>query len=95
MAFYMVDVRDQVIQRVSREHNHVNNARYLLIEASSAKQAWTKASRSSAADVGAVCDDCRHRHCIKCAECSVAKEYSDYWICHCCGTLNLRVTKLL
>jgi hypothetical protein len=88
-------MRDQVIQRVSREYNSVDNARYFLIQAGSAKQAWAKAIRSSAPVSGATCGDCRHAHCIACAECSVAKAFSDYWICHCCGTLNLRVPKLL
>jgi hypothetical protein len=27
-----------------------------------------------------------------CAECSVAKQYSDYWICHHCGELNRRAS---
>jgi len=91
MAFYAVDVRDRVIQRVTEEYNGMDNQRFFLIEAGSAKQAWAKASRSSAGIGSAECDCCRHRHCRICEECSVAKQYSDYWICHCCGELNLRV----
>jgi len=43
MAFYAVDVRDRVIQRVTQEYNRVDNKRFFLIEARSAKQAWAKA----------------------------------------------------
>ena len=94
MAFYAVDVRDRVIQRVTQKYNGVDNQRFLLIEAGSAKQAWAKASRSSAPIGSADCDCCRHRHCSVCEECSVAKQYSDYWICHRCGELNQRVPNL-
>jgi hypothetical protein len=94
VAFYAVDVRDRVIQRVTREYNAVDNQRVFLNEAGSSKQAWAKASRSSAAIGGANCSCCRHRHCGDCEECSVAKQYSDYWICHHCGELNLRVPNL-
>ena len=94
MAFYAVDVRERAIQRVTREYNGADNARFFLIEAGSAKQAWAKASRSSAGIGSAECDCCRHRHCRICEECSVAKQYSDYWICHCCGELNQRVPNL-
>ena len=94
MAFYAVDVRDRVIQRVAREYNGADNARFFLIEAGSAKQAWAKASRSSTVIGGAECDRCRHCRCDVCEECSVAKQSSDYWICHCCGELNQRVPNL-
>ena len=43
MAFYAVDVRDRVIQRVTQEYNRVDNKRFFLIEAGSVKQAWAKA----------------------------------------------------
>jgi hypothetical protein len=91
MAFYAVDVRDQVIQRVTRQYDAVDNKRFFLIEAISAKQAWTKASRASSTIGSADCDGCPHRYCSACEECSVTKRYSDYWICHCCGELNPRV----
>jgi len=91
MAFYAVDVRDRAIQRVIREYNGADNARFFLIEAGSARQAWTKSSRSSTAIGSPECDRCRHRHCGVCEECSVAKQSSDDWICHWCGELNLRV----
>jgi hypothetical protein len=94
MAFYAVDVRERVVQRVTDQHNGMDNKRFFLIEAGSAKQAWAKASRASGAVDGANCESCRHSHCIACEECSVTKRYSDYWICHRCGELNLRVPNL-
>ena len=94
MAFYAVDVRDRVIQRVTQGYNAMDNQRCFLIEAGSAKQAWAKASRSSAVMGSAACTSCRHLHCRDCEECSLAKQYSDYWICHRCGELNLRVLNL-
>jgi hypothetical protein len=94
MAFYAVDVRDRVIQRVTRQHNGMDNKRFFLIEAGSAKQAWAKASRASGAVDGSNCEACRHSLCTGCEECSVTKGYSDYWICHRCGELNLRVPNL-
>jgi hypothetical protein len=94
MALYAVDVRHGVIRRVTEEYSAVDNQRFFLIEAGSAKQAWAKANRSSAGIGNTECDCCRHRSCTVCEECSVAKQYSDYWICHCCGELNLRVPNL-
>ena len=94
MAFYAVDVRERVIRRVTDQYNGVDNKRFFLIEAGSAKQAWAQASRSSLVTGSADCDCCRHRHCRACEECSVTKQYSDYWICHCCGELNPRVLNL-
>ena len=93
MAFYAVDVRNRMVRRVTH-HNGVDNKRFFLIEASSAKQAWTKASRVSEAIGSADCGSCRHRQCSACEECSVSERYSDYWICHCCGELNPRVPNL-
>jgi hypothetical protein len=90
MAFYAVDVRDRVIQRVTQQYNSVDNKRFFLIKAGSAKQAWAKASRASGAIGGSNCGGCPHRHCSACEACSVTKRYSDYWICHCCGELNPR-----
>jgi hypothetical protein len=96
MALYAVDVRDRVTRRVTQKYNGVtDNKRFFLIKAGSAKQAWAKASRASGAIGYAVCDECHHRHCSACEECSVTKQYSDYWICHCCGELNPRVQNLL
>ena len=91
MAFYAIDVRDRVIRRVTQRYNGVDNKRFILIEAASAKQAWAKASRAWGAMGSAACDGCSHRHCNACEECSVTKRYSDYWICHCCGELNPRL----
>jgi len=97
MAYYAVDVRERVIRRVTHQYNRADNERFFLVEAASAKQAWAKASRASKTSGGAGgagCAGCRHNHCNICEECSVTKGYSDYWICHCCGELNLRVPKL-
>ena len=94
MAFYALDVRDRVIQRVIYQSNGVDNQRFFLIEAGSAKGAWAKASRSPGANGSAECDHCRHHRCSACEECSVTRQYSDYWICHCCGELNRRVPNL-
>ena len=92
MALYAVDVRDRVIQRVTRQYNGVrDNKRFFLIEAVSAKQAWAKASLASGAIGSDDCSCCHHRYCRACEECSVTKRYSDYWICHGCGELNRRV----
>jgi hypothetical protein len=91
MAFYAIDVRDRVIQRVTQQYSGVDNKRFFLIEAASAKQAWAKVSRASGAIGSAACGGCPHHHCSACEECSVTSRYSDYWICHCCGELNPRV----
>ena len=61
MALYAVDVRNGVIQRVTEEYGGVDNQRFFLIEAGSAKQAWAKANRSSGGIGSAECDCCRHR----------------------------------
>jgi len=95
MAFYAVDVQDQVIRRVTAQYERVDNKRVFLVEAVSAKQAWAKASRASGPIGSADCLWCHHRRCSACDECSVTKRYSDYWICHCCGELNRRVKNLL
>jgi hypothetical protein len=94
MAFYAVDVRNGVIQRVTREYTVPDKKRFFLIEAGSAKKAWAKAGAATEAIGNANCGCCRHRHCTVCEECSAAKQYSDYWICHCCGELNPRVSNL-
>ena len=94
MAFYAVDLRDRVIQRVTQKYDGVDNKRFFLIEAASAKQAWAKASRASGTIGSAECAGCHHRHCSACEECSVTSRYSDYWICHSCGELNQRVQNL-
>ena len=94
MAFYLVDVRERVIHRVTQEYAGVDNKRFFLIEARSAKQAWAKADTAPEPVGNGVCSSCRHRHCHLCEECSVAKQYSDYWICHCCGALAERVPSL-
>lgn len=91
MAFYAVDVRDGVIQRVTEEYAGVDNKRFFLIEARSAKQAWAKANPVAEAIGSADCGNCRHHRCRVCEECSVARQYSDYWICHSCAELNRRV----
>ena len=90
MAFYAIDVRDRIIQQVSREYTAVDNKRFFLIEARSAKKAWAKAGTVTNPMSSVDCSCCRHCHCIVCEQCSAAKQSSDYWICHCCGELNPR-----
>jgi hypothetical protein len=94
MAFYAVDVRDRLIQRVTQQYNGADNTRYFLIEAGSARLAWAKAVRASDAINSAACESCRHRYCSACEDCSLTQQYSDYWICHGCGALNHRVPNL-
>ena len=89
MAFYVVDVGNHVIERVTQEYVGGDKS-VVLVEAVSAKQAWAKAGRVSGANGSANCERCRHRHCKVCAEYSVTNRYSDYWICHCCSELNRR-----
>ena len=91
MAVYAVDVRDRVIQRVTQKYKGADNQRVFLIKAGSAKRAWAKARRALETIGSTDCVCCGHRHCRACEECSVAKQYSDYWICHGCGELNRRV----
>ncbi len=76
---------------MTEEYKGLNNQRCFVIEAGSAKQAWVKASRASAAIGIADCGWCRHHYCGVCEEFSAGKQYSDYWICHSCGELNLRI----
>lgn len=90
MAFYAVDVRDRVIQRVTQQYLGADNARYFLIEASSAKLAWAKVMRAADTPGSGECDSCGHRYCPVCADCSLSQRYSDYWICHSCGALTAR-----
>ena len=87
MASYAVDVRG-VIKRVIQECTGTDNKRFFLMEA--AQQVGAKSGAASEPVGSAVCSSCRHRQCRDCEECSVAKEYSDYWICHCCGALTHR-----
>ena len=91
MAWYAVDLRDGVVQRVTEESNDVESQGRVGIEAGSAKRAWAKARRALETIGSVDCLGCAHRHCRACEECSVAKQYSDYWICHCCGELTRRV----
>jgi hypothetical protein len=66
MAFYAVDVLDGVIRRVTDEYSGVDNKRFFLIEAGSAKQAWAKANPGGEAIGSANCGNCRHRRCRVC-----------------------------
>ena len=90
MAFYAVDVGNHVIERVTQQYAVGHKKRVFLVEAASAKQAWAKAGRVSGSTGRAGCERCQHRHCEICAEYSVTKRYSDYWICHRCSELNRR-----
>jgi hypothetical protein len=94
MVWYAVDVRDGVARRVTEQSIDADNQRCVLIEAGSAKRALAKANRSSAEIGSAKCECCHHQFCRLCEECSVTKQYSDYWICHHCGELNRRIPNL-
>lgn len=94
MAFYAVDVRDRLIQRVTHQYLGADNKRYYLIEADSATLAWTKAARGSCVIGRAACESCGHGCCSICDECSLSQQYSDYWICHNCGALSARIPRL-
>jgi hypothetical protein len=94
MAFFVVDVRDRVIQRVKPGYNGADNIRHFLIQAGSAKLAWVKAVRASDPTGTAACDSCHHRYCGICEENSLTQRYSDYWICHNCRGLSPRVPTL-
>lgn len=94
MAFYSVDVRDRVIQRVTQKYISTDNARFFLVEAGSKKMAWAKAIRATDPVDSAECDSCGHRYCQICEECSLSQRYSDYWICHSCGALSPRTRGL-
>ena len=91
MTLYAVDVRDRVIVQVHAGYGDADNRRVFLVEAESEKQAWAKASSASASIHNALCGSCRHHYCSDCEQCSVPKQSSDYWICHRCGELNLRI----
>jgi hypothetical protein len=95
MAFFAFDVRGRAIQRVAQNYNRADNKRVFLIEARSRKLAWAKARRALETIGSTDCVSCDHRYCSVCEECSVAKQYSDYWICHSCGGLSRRVSNLL
>ena len=90
MAFYAVDVRDRVVERVTQKYVSAASGRFLLVEAGSKKMAWAKAIRATDAVDNAQCDSCGHRYCQICADCSLSQRYSDYWICHSCGALSPR-----
>ena len=91
MAFYVVDMRSRLIQRLKEQDDRADNPGLLLIKASSAKMAWAKAVRASYSKGNADCNSCGHRYCGTCEDCSLAQRYSDYWICHTCGALNPRI----
>lgn len=82
-----------VIRRVTQECTGPDNNKHcLLIEA--AQKAGAESGAASKHLGSVVCSSCRHNQCSVCEDCSAAKEYSDYWICHCCGALNPRVQSL-
>jgi hypothetical protein len=88
MAFDAVDVRG-VIQRLTQEYRRRGQQAFFLIEAM--QHPWANSGAASEPAGSAVCSSCRHRQCRDCEECSVGKEYSGYWICHCCGALTHRL----
>ncbi len=85
---------DGNIQRMTQGYKPGDHKRFALIEPSSAEAIRPKVKLAAVRLGSVACDDCRHRHCQVCEECSVTKRYSDFWICHCCGELNRRVRNL-
>ena len=81
-----------VIRPVTQDGTGPDNTHCLLIEA--VQQASANSGVASKQVGTVVCSSCRHSQCPVCEDCSAAKEYSDYWICHCCGALNQRVQRL-
>ena len=81
----LVTDKEDGVQRAAEEYNDASNRTGL------AKQAWNAGEAAAEID-SAECAYCRHHHCRICDECSVAKPYSDYWICHQCGELNRRAS---
>jgi hypothetical protein len=93
MRFDPIDV-DKPVQLVAEDHNGARAQRRLQSETGSAHQPGTDTSRVSPEISSPQCAHCHHGHCPDCEECSATKQFSDYWICHCCGELNLRVPNL-
>ena len=89
-----VDVRDGVIQLVTQQYKGMDRKRLFQIEVDAAKRALANAGRAVEAMTGGDCRSCRHRHCGVCEEYSLPRQYSDYWICHCCGELTQRVSNV-
>ena len=87
-------VRNGVIQQMTRGYKGMDRKRLFQIELDSAKRAWANGGCPPRAMTSGECCSCRHRHCGVCDEYSLAKQYSDYWICHCCGELTPRVSNL-
>jgi hypothetical protein len=90
MRFDRIDV-EKAAQLVAEDRNGARAHRRLQSETGSANQAGTDASRVSYGISNPECAHCHHRHCPNCEECSATKQFSDYWICHFCCELNLRV----
>ena len=89
-----VAVRDGVIQRMTQGYKGMDRKRLFKIDLDSAKQAWANGGCPPRAMTSGDCHSCRHRHCDVCDEYSLTKQYSDYWICHDCGALSLRIPRL-
>lgn len=68
----------------------MNIERIYPVTAACAAPARISGSSSPTEAGGLECASCRHRYCSICEECSATKQYSDYWICHCCSELNSR-----
>lgn len=90
-AFCTLDLQDEVVESLTKRSDSADIADDSLIEAECARGVLDNPRGHSAAIGRVDCAHCRHDCCSYCEDCSVAKQYSDYWICHGCGELNLRV----
>jgi hypothetical protein len=94
MFFDAFDARDKALRRFAEKRNGARVQRGLQIDIEFSRQGQSGENGLSPEIGIPECACCRHRHCPVCEECSASKQYSDYWICHRCGELNLRVSKL-
>jgi hypothetical protein len=90
MGFDVFDARNRATQRLTEDDHGAPAQGSLPGETGIAKPPRTGARELSPRIGGPECVYCRHRHCSVCDECSAAKQFSDYWICHCCRELNRR-----
>ena len=80
MSFYAVDVVNHVIERVSQEYADGHSKKLVLVEALLRSRHMGKGPTRPGNDGSGVCERCRHGYWEICAEYSVTKRYSGYWI---------------
>ena len=79
---------------MTQKYTPVEHKSFALLEPRSTEAIRPKLELAPVPMGSVVCGDCRHLQCQVCEECSAAKQYSDFWICHRCGELNRRVCNL-